>query len=198
MIRRVGHSPLQPTPRETVTVTAQVEPAEQVELLYRFDGEDAWVRVLMTQREERWTATIPPQAEGAIVEFAVEAAVSGEGGKRRARYPPGEPGSCLFRVSDRTDSPLVRNYHLLLRQADLADLRANVASNDLRPATFVGLGRAFHDVRVRYRGSGSREVEPKSYRVRFTDDEPFDGKRTIFWAWGAVASTGRNSSGATS
>lgn len=179
LIWRVEHRPLVPRPGDPVEVSARATGASGVDLLYRLDGEEAFNRVPMRQGTGFWRAFVPPQPEGSLVEYALEACAAGDR-TGCALSPPGEPGTYLFEVDSQVDSPLHRTYRILLRGADSAALDENVYSNVLRPCTFIGLGGAYHDVRIRYRGSGSRDVEPKSYRVVFTDEHRFPDGKVIF------------------
>ncbi|MEM7235801.1 MAG: CotH kinase family protein, partial [Planctomycetota bacterium] len=78
------------------------------------------------------------------------------------------------------DSTQDRTFRLLIRGEHLDILRADVLANDQQPATVIALGRTYHDVRVRFRGNGSRTEEPKSWQLRFSDDNPFpDGNRVF-------------------
>ncbi len=176
----LGHEPLVPGPKDAVTVSARVEPADaRADLLWRLDGEPTFRRSPMTAVRDLLHAAIPPQAEGTVVEFAIEAVGGASRGGEVSRFPAGDPGTCLYPVDGRRDSVRLRTYRIVLRAKDLEALQADVTSNETRPATFVALGKAFHDVRVRYRGHGSRFADPKSYRVRFTEENPFEGMTVI-------------------
>lgn len=184
IVELVNHDPLVPGPEDPVTVVARASPpGSLLEVIYRLDGEADFTRTRMAAAGALWKAVIPPHPEGSTVEFAVEATLELDGEGERpevVRYPPYDPGTCLFRVDSGRNSALQRTYRLILRQRDLQELQEDVTSNELHPATFVGLGRAYHDVWIRYRGHGSRHVEPKSYRLRFTDDQPFPEGTTVF------------------
>jgi len=171
------HEPLVPTPGDAVRVTARIEPDPAgAELLWRLDGEPEYRRLPMFASAGLRMATIPAQAQGAIVEYAVEARLAGP---EVARYPAGQPGSALYQVDERVEPIVQPTYRLIFRTRDLEALLADVDSNEVRPVTLVAKGKAFHRAQIRYRGHGSRLVEPKSYRVRLTNEEPLDGETEL-------------------
>ncbi|MBN1443607.1 MAG: CotH kinase family protein [Planctomycetes bacterium] len=179
----VSHAPVLPRSEDSVTVSARIAPAEaSAEILYRLDGESVFQRIAMEPRGDLRAAEIPPLPSGSLVEFAVEASwqIAGEPAPIVSRFPASAPGTCLYEVDDRQDALLVRTYRLLFRQSDHARLLEDITADDFYPATFVGLGRAYHDVTARFRGHGSRFVDPKSYHVRFTQENPFPDGTRIF------------------
>jgi hypothetical protein len=181
LIQSLEHHPLLPLPGEAIEVSARIEGGEGViiELHHREDGAEEWKVEPMRFDGRFFRAPLAPRSEGTVVEYAIRAREPGKSAEE-AWFPAGDPGSALIEIRERRDSPVETTYRLILRARDLEALRGDPLADVLRPATLVAGGRAYHDVRVRYRGHGSRLLEPKSYRLVFTDENRFEEMKVIF------------------
>lgn len=64
--------------------------------------------------------------------------------------------------------------YLIMTDEDLETLRTrNTSSNRLLPCAVVKDGRVYQQAKLRYRGSSSRNVDPKSYRIEMTHDQTY-------------------------
>ncbi len=179
----VTHTPLVPTPGDAISIRARAEDSVPAATLrYRVAGDGALAELPMRAEDGFWIGEIPPQVDGAVIEFQIEVCGPESRGRRECGVFPygGEPDTALFEVDTDRDSPLDEDYRLVLRPADVAALAEDPLSNVQRPATFIAGGKAYYRARVRYRGSGSRLLDPKSYRIRFRDEDRFPDGRTIF------------------
>jgi hypothetical protein len=190
VVKGVVHSPAVPLSSDPVTVTCRVYSASSllsVEVVWRLDGSVNTSRVSMKDDgssgdgragDEVYGARLPPQANGSIVAFQVEAA-SGTG--KAAVFPPkplrGASPSYLYEVDD---EPLLDNrsvhYRVIMARADLDALKArSVQSNVLLHGTFIGDGEVHHLAGIRYRGENSRNLPRKAYRIEFPPEDSFEG-----------------------
>jgi hypothetical protein len=197
LITETAHFPVIPNSSNQVHVTARIgdESPSTVtaRLHYRTDADPpnpfASVKLLddgMHQDAQpddgRFGAVIPPQADGTIVEFYLEA--TDEQGNRRTWPAPAEledgtmaqAANPFYQVVDDLDSGPRPLYRLILKTAELPDLRhGGIVQN----ATFISLDgtgmKSRYLVSVRIRGHGSYYRLPKSFRVSFPRDHPWNG-----------------------
>ncbi len=182
VVFQVQHNPLIPAPGDEIQVTCKVEsvgPLSTVLLFHRKDGDPSFGQSIMEKGADGlYRADLGPGEQGDILEFVVQAvAESGAEG----RFPVDAPArSAVLQVDANNypnDLPL---YRIVMRRALEQELYArNVYSNEQLDACFYAGGRVYYNVGVRFRGKGSRHYHVKSYRVDFTDTEPFGAIRKL-------------------
>jgi hypothetical protein len=125
VIRDVSFEPRQPSPSQTVTVSAvvrdQSDGLESVALFYRVakGGAQKEERIAMSKGAEgRFTATIPAQAEDSVVRFQIEAANT----KGSKRLEPGanepSPAYSYFVHEKFGPAKIARGYVIHMNEAD--------------------------------------------------------------------------------
>jgi hypothetical protein len=220
MILKLRHSPLIPKPADFVTVTARVvdEAIERttVRLRYRPDrsvyaGLDVYPQtgtdfVALTMLDDGangdgvYGARIPPQPDGTIIEFYVEA-VDGGGRVRTWPAPSLVDGqwrqvtNALYRVDAALDpdaywqaggQPL---YYLIMTEMERGRL-AYIGSHSGQDGpdaemngTFISMDGTGVELRyragIRNRGHGTRNGPPNNYHVNFTHDGLWNGVGAI-------------------
>ncbi len=227
MISEVRHNPLIPKPDDSVTVTARVIdgaiPQASVRLRYRQDhssyttadsypqaNPDDFTVVAMFDDGTHddghagdgvYGAQIPPHADGAVVEFYVEAF---DGDDRRRTWPAPslvdgqweQVTNVLYRVDSALDAdsywqiggrPL---YYVVMTEMERGRL-ARIGSrsngeedtNAAMNATFIsidGTGASLcYRVAVRNRGHGTRSGPPNNFHVGFPRDGLWKGRSAI-------------------
>jgi hypothetical protein len=187
----VRHSPVIPTPSESVRVLATASDTSGIALatlFWQVDGAGgAPSQVAMADDGAAddgvagngvWGAAIPAQAARAIVAFWIRAqAADGE----QVTVPAGAPTPAfLYQVENPAPEAARPRYRFVLRAADLNLLRnRGVFSDELLDCTFVADGRAWYNRGVRYRGQSARSCNPLSYRVQFSHDHDFHGIKRL-------------------
>ena len=226
LIVDVEHAPLIPRPPEPVIVRARVigvqEERPTVRLWFRvddstFNDKEAhpthepkdYTVVEMSDEGTRgdyaagdglYTALIPPQEDGAVVEFFVEAI--GEGGEARTWPAPSvvdgsaeQVTNALYRVDAEFDlysywtadaEPL--RYIIMTeaergRLARIGEHSHEAFSRARMNATFLSIDAdgvyVRYNVGVRNRGKGSRRPPPNNYRIDFPNDRPWKGVTAV-------------------
>lgn len=186
----VRQSPSAPTSSQPVRIECAVvhnRPPVSAHLRYRLEGEAGFQTIAMRVYAEEpagkgirysFTAEIPPMPDNSLVEFYIEAA--GPDGSSGLHPFRAIQTTSIYRVDDneyRADIPL---YRIVMRSEDEQRLRSRpVWSNEELGATFIAGDEAWHNVGVRFRGKGSRNAEPKSYRVDFTRSRYFGAIRKL-------------------
>jgi len=228
LIVDVEHFPIIPGPNDSVTVTAEIidesSSGVSVALRYRIDtssysdGDEGiyphhdpndYNDVPMyddgahgdgAAGDGLYGGAIPPQANGAVVEFYVEAE---DGGANTRTWPapsiidgtPEQVTNALYQVDNAFDAdtwiagtqPI---YYLILtamekgRILDIGDPSGGEANSDARMnVTFVSVDgmeiKVRHNARMRNRGHGSRNNPPNNYRVNFSHDRPWEDVTSI-------------------
>ena len=176
------HAPVVPNAGEPVVVhidVADPDGVAAVELVYSVAG-GPWQRAAMSpQQDGGFTAAIPGQSAGRIVQFYVE----GEDNRGAlASFPAAGPDSrALYKVNDgQARSGPLPNFRILMTAADAGFLHrdTNVMSNERLGATvYWRESEVFYDVRVRLKGSqrGRPGGSRVSFSVRFQPDHLFRG-----------------------
>ena len=198
LILTPAHFPVVPRSTDPVAVTVRLldeTPGSlTATLYYRRDGDPAFTAVPMRDDGQQgdgaagdgvFGAVLPPAPDGTVIEFYFVAA-DAAGHVRTYPAPVNEDGTpvqsanLLYQVDDRPPpagpGPL---YRLILRAADLAELRQINANNNRSHAQFNATfisheGRdpeCRYLVGVRNRGNGSRGKRPQSFRVNFRNDD---------------------------
>jgi len=214
LILDVAHAPCIPHSDEPVTVTARLVQREsdaiEVTLNYRVDGKVDFTSVLMSNDGQHgeeapddgvYGAEIPAQADGAVVEFYVEA-TDALGRSRTWPAPslvdevPQQVANALYLVDNSFDATapwqpgnhpvycliMLGHERTELEQISDRDYTGNLftaepMSDAQMNATFVSIDGSGTKVRyqagVRNRGNRKRADPPMSYRVNFANDRPW-------------------------
>ena len=200
-IKDVSHSPAIPTPSDTVLVLAEIEddtgaaPANAY-LRWRIDGQSTFQQTPMLDDGLAddgkpgnlvYGATIPAQSDNSIIEFYVQA---DDGNLTRTwpshtNYNPNERGAnALYMVSTahaNLDTSKIPSYRLIMTQAEYTKRvsqvhkNSNAMVNATLVTTFDGLSKVRYQTGVRFRGSGSRDSNPKPYRISIPHAQPWEG-----------------------
>ncbi|MSU33566.1 MAG: hypothetical protein EXS36_00325 [Pedosphaera sp.] len=198
-ISNVQHQPPVPSSSNPVTITARVADeiaGSVVSVAYRLDGAPTFTTLPMDIDPATgdgslsggiYRAVLPPQTNGAIVEFYIRAVDIG--GRARSWPAPTQPANAqlanaLYQVDDSTVGILPR-FRLIMMAAERADLAQidgqiwSASSNAKMNTTFVSYEDNSYHIRyttgLRLRGSTSRLFAPKSRRVLFPDDHSWAG-----------------------
>ncbi|MFN5960083.1 MAG: lamin tail domain-containing protein [Verrucomicrobiota bacterium] len=176
------HEPVLPLPGESVTVSVAAEDARgvaSVVLRYRVSGD--FQELPMTQNAGRWSAVVPGQTAGTVVQFHV-AAKNASGAE--SRLPSGGPESRALYVTDDGQRSVVRarDFRVVMRPDDAAEMLQplNLLSNALRGATLVVGGRdVFYDAGIRLQGSAAGRARDgtdyQGFNVELPIDQPYLG-----------------------
>lgn len=184
---RVAHWPPIPAANQAVEIRASVSDPDQVSQVrvhWRGDNEP-WKHVemnpsgLAAQGYSEFTAALPGQPAGKLIQFYIEAH-DGAGGI--SQFPPEGPNSrALFRVQDGEPSMAqLHRFRLLMTATDTSLLHAptNVMSNQRFGATVVYDEReVFYNVGLRLQGSerGRNNPDRVGFSIRFQPDHLFRG-----------------------
>ncbi len=199
------HAPIIPQSGDAVFVSARViddtADVQGVWLNWRLDGQAEFNRVPMQDNglagdrlaaDGVFVASIPPQADLAVVEFYVEAMDAAE--HRRTWPAPtansGQVTNALYQVLDSFNPEDVwqPGDHPVYYEIMTADERGEFAAINRRSdaqmhATFISVNQDGTKVRynagVRIRGSGSRNANPPNNRINIPADRPWDGVTAI-------------------
>jgi len=210
LILDVAHAPAIPTSREPVTICARLVSAEsadmQAVLHYRADGAGEFTSLAMP-KDRLYRAEIPPQGDGTVVEFYIEAA-DGAGHSRTWPAPSLVDGAlrqatnALYIVDDSFDQQTSHTpgahpvYYLIMTDSERTELdqigdeqysgdlfAAEPMSDAQMNATFISVDGTGANVRyqagVRNRGNRKRADPPMSYRVNLAGDRPWKDVRAL-------------------
>jgi len=180
------HSPAVPRPADAIAITVRAyddSVITSVSLYYRNDGATGpFTRVPMQDDGAHgdgvagdgvYGALLPAQPQGTILEFWMRAA---DNTMQITDIPTTAPTqNFLLQVDNQDFSATSPTYRLVMKAADHRWLHdpANLSSTKLNNATFICGDEIIYNVGVRLRGKGSRGRVRKSYRVQFTEQEPF-------------------------
>lgn len=205
LVLEAGHFPPVPSSAQPILITARLlddTPGGLSAVLHhRRDGEAAFTAVPMADdglhgdgvaADGLFGVVLPPAANNTVIEYYLEAA-DATGNRRTHPAPVDEDGvpaqvaNLLLQVDDTPDTGRLPLYRLILRAADLEELRAiNAASSRSHAqfnAAFVSRDGRGLEVRqrvgVRNRGNGSRGARPQSFRVNFRNDDLWDRAAAI-------------------
>ncbi len=173
-----------PAPYAPVGVSIGVDDPDGVQAvtLWSSVAGAAFTAEAMTESSTgEWTADLPGQAAGTIVQFYVEAE---DADGATALFPAAGPDSrALVTFADDAAENGLHNFRILITEADSDWLHddVNLMSDDLIGATVVYDEReVFYDVGLRTKGSerGRPEVPRLGYGVRFNSEQPFRGSHS--------------------
>lgn len=209
LIREVAHFPLVPKSSDPVDVSARITDdhgsLQGAAVHWRVDGAASFTEAAMADdgahgdrlaKDGIYGATLPPEAQGTIIEFYVSA-VDGAGHSRTWPTPaldqagqPQQSTNCLYQVDDTAYSGTMPVYRMVLRAVDRQELtRINTNSPPIAGldqtqsevemnATAILTGGTGTELRygcgLRNRGNSSRSAQPQSLRINFTNEQPWD------------------------
>jgi hypothetical protein len=198
MVLNLQQTPVVPKSTDAVTISAKLVDeagaATAATLYYRIDAlsPPAFTNVPMhddglngdtISGDGIWSAVIPPQAEGSVVEFYVSAT---DGTNTRTWPGPtdslGTQGANLLYQVDNTPysgtQPLFKLIMTEAERQELASLGVPGSASQNTDAdmngTFISVDSTGTEVRyaigIRNRGGGSRDAPPNNYRIDFNSD----------------------------
>lgn len=207
VILEVRHLPLIPRSVDPVLITARAldERGSNVtaSLSWRLDGSgpsfgtvpmlDDGLNNDGVAKDGVFGASLPPQANNAIIEFYVTA--TDQDGLPRTWPAPaidtdgtplGQAANALYQVDDSDYAGTFPLFKVIMKEANRTELAvigapnsADQTSDAQMNATFISLdgnGANFRYVTgVRNRGHGSRDMQPNNYRVNFSTGDPWKG-----------------------
>ncbi len=190
IVADISQNPVIPNSNETVQITCRIvfnKNVEEVFLFYKEESEETFIPAEMFDDGKHsdglagdgvYGGQAPPLPHGSTVEFYIEAV--GEGSvygyfpwnalKQTACY-------LVDNSEYETDLPL---YRVIMRKEDEMELRSRDPTSDVElDSSFVFGDDIYYNVKIRFRGRGSRHVEPKSYRLNFADSRYFGTMKKI-------------------
>ncbi|CAN5254060.1 hypothetical protein BH23VER1_BH23VER1_07890 [soil metagenome] len=192
LVLDVLHSPAVPRPGDAITVAATLFDegplaALTVDLRWRVSttSPEPFQALTMTDGGGgRFSATIPPQPLGTVVEFYVSAL---DAASNLRTWPPptdaaGTQGAnAHFQVDDEEDSIAEGFYRLIMTAAENAEFTGiSRGSNAEMHTTFVARSASGHTIRyrcgTRIRGASSRGDNPPPLRLNIPSDTPWNDR----------------------
>lgn len=178
---RLRHSPAVPLASQACTISVEANDPDTVTsaLLFYSVGGGAAQSLAMTSAGGTWSAAIPGQAAGTVVQFYVRAT---DGAAATADFPAaGANSRALVQWNDgQTNFGLGHNVRLIMTAADVALLftNTNLMSDERIGCTVVyDESEIFHDCGVRLKGSehGRADAGRQGYNIIFPPDHKFRG-----------------------
>jgi len=119
-------------------------------------------------------AVLPARPQGTIMEFWMRAS---DNTGHTTDIPSTAPlANFMLQVDNQDYAATSPTYRIVMKRDDHYLLHSrSILSDVLLNATFIAGDEIFYNVGVRFRGKGARGAVRKSYRVQFTDQEPFHG-----------------------
>lgn len=179
-ISGLRHRPLVPNADEPVEVTATVRAPDGItSVTLHYNPGDEWIGLPMSSDSNgQYTATIPGQTDGTVVQFYMEAH-SDSGGK--TQHPiGGQESKALYRVGDRINGAVnTPTLRLIMLPADVELMHdpLHAPSEHRIGATVIYNNReVWYDAGIRLRGSPiSRRSARLGWNVKFPAERPFRG-----------------------
>lgn len=183
--RQFVHSPVIPRATNSIAITVRADDPDGVaSMALRYVvGAGAWQSLPMTAVSDdpsRFLATIPPQANGAVIQFYVEGT---DTLGATSTYPAGGKAS---RALIKVDSPRLfaakQTFRTIMTPADSSRMHAttNLMSDDLLGCTVIhNESEVFYDARIRLHGSMFSRTDPSmtGMTIKFPADHLFRGSR---------------------
>ena len=175
------HAPVVPAVSQACTVSVEVNDPDTVAsatLFYAVSGA-AFTSVSMTNSGGTWSAAIPGQAAGVVVQFYVRAS---DAAAVTADFPAAGPNSrALIQWNDsQANLGLAHNVRLIMTAADRTLLFTNtnlMADDDLGCTIVYDESEVFYHAGVKLKGSehGRADARRQSYNISFPPDHKFRG-----------------------
>jgi len=194
-ISDVQHTPVLPAVNQAVVISARVQDPDGVaSVVLQWRNDTTGSPVMTTPMTDPdgdgvFQATLPGQATGQIVAFAVEAtdaAVPSAASRFPGPPPTGAPPlECLVRFGDTLAPGVFGSYRMWLSSTNVARWQARpTRSNEPVDTTFVyGDYRAVYNANVRYRGNwrttGFEDYRAAAYMVEFPKTERVLGDNQV-------------------
>jgi len=181
-LSELRHAPVMPSAAQPVTVSCTARDARPITgLTLHYSTGGAFTQVAMAEASGVWSAVIPGQTAGAVVQFYVSAA--NNAGGIAALPAAGADSRALYIVNDGQASNIpAREFRIIMFPAESAAMFSslNLLSNALRGGTLVTGGtEVFYDVGVRLQGSAAgRARDGTDYQglnVELNSDERYLG-----------------------
>ncbi len=179
----LAHHPAVPTSADDITITVQAQDPDglsTVDLRYAVNGVAPFATAGMTLIGDRYTATIPAQANDTLVQFFIEA--TDLLGATTAFPAAGPDSRALFKVDDSFALDAVRHdVQILMIPADVTQLHlnTNMMNNNRYGSTVVYDGvEVFYDVGTRLKGSmfTRNSMSGTAYNLKFRPEQKFRGE----------------------
>lgn len=182
-LSRLRHEPVVPAAGQPVTVRVDATDArgiDAVTLRWRTDG--AFAALPMVRADDgTWSATLPGQVAGTVVQFHVEA--RNPTGGVSLLPASGTASRALYLVDDGQRATTgARGFRVIMRPADSATMLStpNLLSNATTGATLVvGDADVFYDVGIRLQGSAAGRARDGSdyqgFNIELNPDQPYLG-----------------------
>ena len=189
-IHDIIHTPANPRPADSVTVTARVEDADgiaQVTLRYSINEGTTQTATMADDGAHGdgaagdgvYGAVVPAQANQSIVAYRIEAR-DGAGMTERFPYAAEAEQALSYFVYDGGIATNLPIEWLFISPANKAQLDANPGSDKTVAATFVDSSqRVYYHVQVRYRGAWARSWPKHCWKIYFNKGNEFDGRDTL-------------------
>jgi hypothetical protein len=180
------HSPVAPATNQPVTVSISAQDPNGVssaQVFWSVNGGGFLPTNMTAGAGGVYSATLPGQTGGALVQFYVEAT---DGLGVVSTFPAaGAASGVFYKVADGLPNlPLTHNIRILMSPADTALLHANtnVMSNASLPCTVVYDERiAYYDMSVRLKSSqrGRLDAARVGFHLDFPPEQPFRGVHPV-------------------
>ncbi len=188
LIVDVAHDPPVPRSSDRIVITCRVMDSNAlsaVTVQYGIDGGGSFAVAMRddgaapdtVSGDGLWAAEIGPFASGTVVKFHILAVDA----TALATDAPGA-GKDFLLVSDDTPPPSngSARCRIIITQATWNLLNQDIWSYELRDATLIGEEREIrYNVGLRFRGSSSRQQNPKNYRVNVPNADRYQGFKRI-------------------
>ncbi|MCA9261326.1 MAG: lamin tail domain-containing protein, partial [Planctomycetales bacterium] len=202
LIVDVQQTPIIPHSTDSVVVSARLidESASGLAatLHWRVDGAASFTTVPMTETDGRFTASLPAQANGTVVEYYVSASDAGSLTRTypSATQPSGQQLTNLLYQVDNSFDPQnlpaagdMPIYRLIMTEAERAEIAqiGSSSSDRLSSAkmngTFISVSdqgvEARYQVSIRNRGVSSSTRKPNSYHIDVPQDQLWHGVHSL-------------------
>ena len=188
LIRSLKHGPIIPGPEEEVTISARItdEDTSLVNATVRWRVSDAnpgsfnSAEMSGPDGEDGYTATLPPQPEGTVVEFYAEASDGTNTRTWPAATDRGQVANAHYLVDMTPQRPGEALYRVVMTAADRNQWRSIDRGSDAQlNVTFIASEGGRDSVRyrsgIRVRGNGSRAFTPPPMRINIPRENPWNG-----------------------
>ena len=188
LIRSLKHWPIVPDPAHEVAISAKItdEDAPLIDAVVRWristGNPGPFNSSTMSGPDEdgRYTAMLPPQAEGSVVEFYAQASDGTNTRTWPAVTDQGQVANAHYLVDNTAQQPGEALYRVVMTAADRNQWRSIDRGSDAQiNVTFIASEGGRDTVRyrsgIRVRGNGSRSFTPPPMRINIPRENPWNG-----------------------
>ncbi|MCH2061569.1 MAG: lamin tail domain-containing protein, partial [Verrucomicrobiales bacterium] len=188
LIRSLKHGPIVPGPAQEVAISARItdEDASLINAAIRWrvsaanPGPFNSTEMSGPDEDDRYTAILPPQPEGTVVEFYAEASDGSNTRTWPAATDRGQVANAHYLVDTTPQRPGEALYRLVMTATDRNQWRGIDRGSDAQiNATFIASEGGRDTVRyragMRVRGNGSRAFTPPPMRINIPRENPWNG-----------------------